>query len=112
VVQLGNVGARVLAVDGLPKDFLGLWWHIAERVEGGFSVVVAAGVEVVGFGIVAGMGVMVGVGVVEFGSVAEMGVVVGYGGGAAAEAEALASTPVGGGSRHCTGVLQALPAPY
>jgi hypothetical protein len=41
---------------------------------------VAACAEVVGFGIVAGMGV------------------VGYGGGAAVEAEALASAPVGRGS--------------
>jgi hypothetical protein len=27
VVQLSNVGARVLAVDGLTKGFLGLWWR-------------------------------------------------------------------------------------
>jgi hypothetical protein len=110
VVRLDNVGARVLAVDGLSKDFLGLWWRIVAGVEGGFPTVVAAGAEIVGFGIVADMGVVVGTGVMEFGSVAEMGVV-GYGGRVAAEVEALASAPVGGGSRYCTGALQALLAP-
>jgi hypothetical protein len=84
----------VLAVDDLPKDFLGRWWHIAEEVEGGFPAVVATGAIAVGFGIVAEMGV-VGIGVVEFGNVVEMGVV-GWGGGVIAEVEALASAPVGG----------------
>jgi hypothetical protein len=28
VVQLGNVGARVPVLDGLPKGVLGLWWRI------------------------------------------------------------------------------------
>jgi hypothetical protein len=67
----------VLAVDDLPKDFLGPWWRIAMGVEGGFPMVAAPGAEAVGFGIVAEMGVVVGIGVVEFESVAEMGVVVG-----------------------------------
>jgi hypothetical protein len=78
-------------------------------VRGGFPVVVAASAVAMGFGIVAGMGVVVDIGVVEFENVAEMVVVVGCGGGAAAIVEALASVPIGGGSRHCTGVLQALP---
>jgi hypothetical protein len=43
--------------------------------------------------------------------VAEMVVVVGYGGGVATEAKDLASAPIGGGSRHYTGALKALPAP-
>jgi hypothetical protein len=57
--------------------------------------VAAAGAIVVGFGIVAGMGV-VGIGVVEFENAAEMGV--GCGVCAAAKAEALASSPIGRGS--------------
>jgi hypothetical protein len=42
-------------------------------VEGGFPVVVVASVEVVEFGNVVEMGVVLGIEVMEFGSVAEMG---------------------------------------
>jgi hypothetical protein len=72
-MRLSNVGARVLAVDGLLKVFLGLCWHIVAGVEGGFPAVVVASVEVVEFGNVVEMGVVLGIEVVEFGSVAEMG---------------------------------------
>jgi hypothetical protein len=74
VVQLSNVGARVLAVDGLTKGFLGLWWRTAAGVEGGFSTMAVTDVEAVEFGNVAKIGAVVGIVVVEFGYVAEMGV--------------------------------------
>jgi hypothetical protein len=64
VVQLGSVGGRVLVVDDLPNDFLGLWGRIAAGVEGGHPSVAATGPAAVGLGIVAG--VVVGIGVVGF----------------------------------------------
>jgi hypothetical protein len=64
VVQLGSVGGRVLVVDDLPNDFLGLWGRIAAGVEGGHPSVAATSPAAVGLGIVAG--VVVGIGVVGF----------------------------------------------
>jgi hypothetical protein len=93
VLQLDKVGARVLTVDGLPKFFLGLWWHIAVGIEDGLPVVEVAGIEVV-----------------DFGSVAEMGTV-GYGGGVAVGTGALDSASIGEGSQCCTKALQALLSP-
>jgi hypothetical protein len=71
VVRLGSVGGRVLDVDDLPNDFLGLWGRIAAGVEGGHPSVAATGPAAVGLGIVLGLGVVVGIGVVGFKNVAD-----------------------------------------
>jgi hypothetical protein len=76
----------VLAVCGLPMGLLGWWWHIMVEAEDEFHILAVVGIEDVVFACVAKVAV------------------VGWGcfGDAAAQAEALASAPVGEGSRRYT----------
>jgi hypothetical protein len=77
----------------LPMDFLGRWCHIAVEVVDGFHTLM-----------------VVGIGGVVFECVADMGVVGWcYFGDASVRTEALASAPIGEGSRWCTGAPRVLP---
>jgi hypothetical protein len=83
----------VLATGDLPMVFLCQWWRIVVEAEDAFHVMAVAGIEVVGFG-----------------NVAEMGVV-GYScfGDAVAGTMALVSALIGEGCRCCTEALRVLP---
>jgi hypothetical protein len=56
-VRLGIVEARVLAIDDLLMGFLGRWWHIVVEADGEVRMLVVVGIEGVGFGNMAEVGV-------------------------------------------------------
>jgi hypothetical protein len=88
VVRLDSLEARVLVAGGLPIGFLGLWCHIVAEAVGGCHKLVVGGI-----------------GDARFGYVVEVGVDWRYFGGAATQTEVVASVPIDGGSRLCTGAL-------
>jgi hypothetical protein len=95
-MQLDSAKAKVLVVGGLLIGFLGRWWHIVAELEDELHILAAVAIEVVVFGYVAEVGWVVGV--VFDGAVARM--------------EALASAPIGKGSRWCIGAPRVFPFLY
>jgi hypothetical protein len=90
---LDTAKAGVLVVDGLPMGFLDLWCRIVVEAGGAFHRLMVGDIEGVRFAC--------GVEVVAAGGEDCFG-------GASARMEALASVPVGEGSRLCTGALLVL----
>jgi hypothetical protein len=58
LLHLNIAGARVVVVNDLRVGFLGQWWHVVAEAEE-FPMLVVVGIELVGFGNVAGWGVEV-----------------------------------------------------
>jgi hypothetical protein len=55
LLHLNIAGARVVVVNDLRVVFLGQWWHVVAEAEE-FPMLVVVGIELVGFGNVAGVG--------------------------------------------------------